>query len=304
MMMDTVAESAAAADVLTPGFQEKQWYSYAHNFESAFLPNIRHGAPATVSKRLGAYFLTKINGLKVIVFKTDLHMHQDAIKLPDGSMSLPIKDMLKQIIQEAKPKLFLTTGTSGGVYCSMHLGDVVVSRAARFQCDRSFRDAPFNHTTFKSDWTVPQTQLAEARKLMQLFASNLTGRGTPPFPNCDCNPDTARPTDVFFDGQDNIPAFHPIITVDYFEFGTSTNNLDKIGMAVEMDDAALGLACSELKNPPKWACVRNLSDATVNGQLSPADQNKCAGSTYAEYGYWTSVMSALAAWSIIAGFKS
>ena len=30
---------------------------------------------------------------------------------------------------------------------------------------------------------------------------------------------------------------------------------------------ALGLAVSELDNPPKWAVIRNMSDPTINGDL-------------------------------------
>ncbi len=100
---------------------------------------------------------------------------------------------------------------------------------------------------------------------------------------------------------DGIPEFHPILTTDFFEFGTSTNNLDKLGMAVEMDDACLGLACSEMKSPPRWACVRNLSDPTINGELDKKTQGNCAEYYYTKFGYWTTVMGALTTWGIIAG---
>ena len=303
IMMDTTAESAAAADVLTPGFTATQWYDYAHNYESHFVPLLRKGAPALESKRLGGYLPVTIKGRKALIFKSDLHMSQDAKKLPDGTNSLPLKDMLKQIIQEAEPKWFLTTGTSGGVYCGMHLGDVVVTRAARFICAKDFGKAVFNNKTFRSNWAVPKTMAAAAQKIMQKYASNLTGRGTPPAKNCSCCSDGKHPTDIHFDGQNGIPEFHPVLTVDYFEFGTSTNNLDKLGVAIEEDDAVLGLACSELKNPPKWVSVRNLSDTAVNGKLAESLQKQCAGFGYSHYGYWTSVNSALTAWSIAVGLK-
>ena len=71
--------------------------------------------------------------------------------------------------------------------------------------------------------------------------------------------------DIWLDGQVvngkmKMPAFHPILTTDYFEYGTSTNHLDQEGCAVEMGDAALGLALDERKTAgetvPKWAVVR------------------------------------------------
>lgn len=303
-MMDTAAEASAMADVLTLGQPDTGWYHYAKNFEKHYLPLVGPRGPSRMSKRLGSYFVVEINKLKVLVYKTELHMHEDAKKLPNGSMSVPIKDMFTQMIEDARPKLFLTTGTSGGVYCSMSLGDVSVSRAARFNCMKDFASAPFNHKTFKSQWTIPTKYVAQAEELMQSFASHLTGKtdpkGTPPDSHCGCSPDT-YPTKIHFDGVNGIPEFHPIITTDIFEFGTSTNNLDKLGMAVEMDDACLGLACSEMANPPHWACVRNLSDPTINGQLDMKAQENCAVYYYQKFGYWTTVMSALTTWAIIAG---
>jgi hypothetical protein len=305
-MMDTAAESRAMADVLTPGHTVADWYPYTKNFQSHYLPLIGPRGPSRESKRLGSYFVTEINRLSVLVYKTELHMHEDAKKLPDGSFSLPIKDMLAQMIGDSRPLVFLTTGTSGGVYCGMPLGDVVVSRAAMFHCQGDFASAPFNHKTFKSSWTIPRNQMPAAQKLMQGFAGHLTGKsvpkGTPPNPKCACAP-AGYPTNIHFDGADGIPEYHPILTTDVFEFGTSTNNLDKLGMAVEEDDACLGLACSEIHAPPHWACVRNLSDPTINGQLDPKVQETCADYYYSKFGYWTTVMSALTTWGIIAGLS-
>lgn len=304
-MMDTAAEAQAMADVLTPGVDRTNWYPYAKNFEKHFLPLIGPRGPSRMAKRLGSYFVIEINKVKVLVYKTELHMHEDAKKLPNGSMSLPIKDMLAQIIKDSRPKLFLTTGTSGGVYCDMSLGDVAVSRAARFTCFKDFKSAPFNNKTFKSDWAISKKHMAQAGKLMQKYGNRLTGKvepkGTPPNPKCGCSPNK-YPTKIHFDGQDGIPEFHPILTTDIFEFGTNVNNLDKLGMAVEMDDAVLGLVCSEMKSPPKWACVRNLSDPTINGHLDYKLQESCAVYYYQKFGYWTTVMSALTTWGIIAGF--
>src|ERR1041384_6428273 len=238
-MVDTAAESEAMADVLTPGISRTDWYHYAKNFEKHYLPLIGPRGPSRMSKRLGSYFVVEINKLKVLVYKTELHMHEDAKKLPNGTMSLPIKDMFTQMIKDARPKLFLTTGTSGGVYCSMSLGDVSVSRAARFNCHRDFKSAPFNNKTFKSDWTIPTKYVSKAEKLMHSFADHLTGKivpkGTPPDKHCGCSPDT-YPTKIHLAGAAANHEFHPILTTYFFDYGRSLNNLDKLGMAVEMDD--------------------------------------------------------------------
>ncbi len=301
-MMDTTAEAEAMSDVLTPGYYySSHWYRYAHNFSTVFYPQLGYNAPAYESQYLGLYFITYINGLKVLVYKTNLHMHTDG-KLVNGQYTLPIKDMLAQMIQEAQPSVFLTTGTSGGVYCSMQLGDVAATRAAHFMREQHYQDAAFNGQTYTSpSWQIPQQYAQQAQALMQGFAGNLTGAGTPPSDQCSCNSSGQYPTNLYFDGTGTIPAFHPIITTDFFEFGTSTNNLDNLGVAVEMDDAVLGLVCSEMQQPPNWASVRNLSDPCINGQLSTNLQGQCADFFYEKYGYWTTVMSGIATWSIIAG---
>jgi hypothetical protein len=302
-MMDTEAEAEAMCDVLTPGYYYKtDWYQYAKDFK-AYKPLLGPNTAATGSDSyLGLYMPITIGKLKVLVYKTNLHLKVDGKKLKNGQYTTPITKMLAQIIGDAKPKVFLTTGTSGGVYCSMQLGDVGVTRAAHFDCQDEFKNAPFNGKTYKSDWEVPKTYAAEAHKLMSGFAGELTSKGEPSEP-CNCNPSTKYPTNIYFDGVAPIPAFHPVITTDSFLFGTSSNGLDKLGLDVETDDACLGLVCSQMKNPPLWASVRNLSDPCINGKLSSSDQSNCADFYYDKYGYWTTVMSGITTWSIIAGYK-
>jgi hypothetical protein len=303
VMVDTSAEAEAASDVLTPGaFYATTWYRYAKNFDTAFKDQFGPNAPANEAPYLGLYYLTRIAGLTVLVYKTNLHLHTDGKLLPDGSYTTPIKDMLAQMIGDAAPTVFLTTGTSGGVYCSMQLGDVAVTRGATFFCEKNYAKEPWNGQQFTSDWTLPTAHLATAHGLMQGFASHLTGKGTPPSPNCSCNSSADYPTTIHLDGADGIPAFHPVITTDFFEFGTSTNGLDRKGIAVEMDDAMLGLVCEGLgSGAPRWASVRNLSDPCITGTLTDPQQSACAGYYYKGYGYWTTVMSSLTAWGLVAG---
>ena len=68
-----------------------------------------------------------------------------------------------------------------------------------------------------------------------------------------------------------------------------------------MGDAVLGLVTSEMTNPPRWAVVRNLSDPQINGAVEKDLQVNYAVWYYTRFGYWISVMSALATWGIIAG---
>lgn len=302
----TTDEQDALADVLTPGFQRKTWTRYNRNFDTHFAPLIRTGAPSKVARRLGSWLLTQIGGKRVVCFKSELHLNQDGIlnAVAPGVATLPVKDMFQQLIADVQPGVVLTVGTAGGVYPNHDLGDVMVTRAAKFRLQSEFKNAPYNGETYHSDWKIPTKQLSTAVKLMQPFAVNLveptlyaptirhTGK---PFKAPTYKPDIKR------DGIGGIPTNHPILTTDYFEYGTSANHLELQGMAVEMGDAALGLAISELSAPPRWAVVRNLSDPQINAAMDPDLQVDFAVWYYAKFGYWTSVMSSLATWGIIAG---
>ncbi|MGH8965140.1 MAG: hypothetical protein ACRDXB_07390, partial [Actinomycetes bacterium] len=110
------------------------------------------------------------------------------------------------------------------------------------------------------------------------------------------------------DGRD-FDAFLPMLTTDFFEFGTSKNELWKIGCGVEMGDAVLGMVIEELENAgqpaPRWLVIRNASDPQINGDLpdKPRALNMQAHWAvwyYETYGYWTSVNSAIATWAMIA----
>jgi nucleoside phosphorylase len=311
----TVAELNALADVFTPGHPRSHWYRYARGFEDSFLPKIREDAPARQAKRLASWFPTKIGDKTVLCMKSELHLNQDGVKTGDRTATLPVKDLFRQIIEEAQPSLVLTVGTSGGVKHEHDLGDVVVTRAAKFRLADEFANEPFAGKTYKSDWKIPTTHFAKAEELMAEHARELeepefgppTKRYAFDGPLLKSEPPNAP--SIHIDDGDGMPEFHPILTTDFFEFGTSANNLWSEGCAVEMGDAVLGLAAEELGDAaPNWAIVRNLSDPMINGDLptkprKPDMQAHWAVWYYEAYGYWTSVMGALATWAIIAGLE-
>jgi nucleoside phosphorylase len=304
----TVDELAALAKVMTPGVSAAHWQKYARNF-AQYQPNIRRYAPAQNARRLGTYQPVQVGQRRVLCMKSDLHLNQDGIATGVGTATLPVKDFFHQIIAEAKPSLILTIGTAGSVFERFALGDVVVTRAAKFRLSQEFRNEPFNGQTYRSEWPLPSREaMRPAVTLMHLFADDLI---EPPFApptkrfRFSSEPIQApgnRP-DLRLDGDD-MPEFHPILTTDYFEYGTSANRLDREGAAVEMGDAALGLACSELADPPRWAAVRNMSDPVINGDLPAKDfhlneQTTWAVGYYTAYGHYTSIVGALAAWGIV-----
>lgn len=309
----TIAEQTALADVLTPENGRARWYRYNRGFAERYASQIRAGAPAALSRRLGSYFPTRIGDKSVLCFKSELHLNQDGIATGDGTATLPVKTLFAQLIDEVKPQVVLTVGTGGGVAADQDLGDVVVTRAALFRCQSEFKNEPWNGQTFKSDWPIPTTWFDQAETLMRRYTDELVEPGfAPPTKRYGVEglvhsspPNTPS---IQLDGRE-LPPFHPVLTTDFFEFGTSTNQLDKIGCLVEMGDAALGLACSELPAAPHWAIVRNVSDPQINGELPTRPrktdmQAHWAVWYYETYGYWTSVTGALTTWAIIAGLSA
>jgi hypothetical protein len=298
----TVDESKALADVLTPGHFAPDWAHYTRGFAS-YLPKIRNGAPARMEGRLASYWQTAVGNKSVLVVKSELHMNQDS-HLVDGKPTLPILDFFKQVLSEAQPQHFFCIGTAGGLYPDKPLGTVAASRAVRFMCEKDFKSQPFANEEFQSDWTVPTTHRETALALMKPFLANLAVPANSAVSSCPCKAlqGTRVPkADFLLDGHAGIPAFHPVLTTDFFEFGTDKNQLDKLGMAVEMDDAVFGLAASQTAKPPRWASIRNYSDPAINSLLTMKKQEDCATQIYMHYGYWTSVLGAIATWSIIAG---
>lgn len=331
----TVAEVEALADTLTPGHGRNTWYRYARRFQEHYVPLIRRGAPALAARRLGSYFPTRIGNKDVLCFKSELHLNQDGIATGPGTATLPVKDLFRQMIDEVKPSLVITVGTAGatfppernvtvgGMSCPAHeLGDVMITRGAKFRLSQEFAQEDFAHKQYKCEsFTIPTGRLEAAKTLLAKHADNLfePALGPPTTKYQWTLPGLVagfkNKADFRIDGRD-FPAFHPMLTTDFFEFGTSTNNLEQEGCGVEMGDAVLGLVVEEMKSAglaaPDWLVIRNASDPQINGTLPdgrhaehpPALKRKLnmqahwAVWYYETYGYWTSVNSAIAVWAM------
>ncbi|QSQ26797.1 hypothetical protein JY651_18585 [Pyxidicoccus parkwayensis] len=310
----TVAEVEALADTLTPGVRRDHWNNYDRNYDSQYRPNIRKGAPSQRVGRLGSWFLTRIGTKKVLCFKSELHLNQDGMRTGDGTATLPVKDMFHQLISEVKPRMVLTVGTAGATFPDHELGDVIITRAAKFRLSQEFRNEDFNGKTYRCDFTIPTRFFNDAQQLMARHADQLREPDFGPptkryaFTGPLIHPPRNTP-DIKMDGRD-MPEFHPMLTTDFFEFGTSRNGLETAGAGVEMGDAVLGLVAEELgAKAPLWLVIRNASDPQINGDLPDAPralnmQAHWAVWYYESFGYWTSVNSALGTWAVIAGHGS
>lgn len=306
----TIDENNALADVFSPKFGRAKWHRYTRKWNS-YASEINRQAPAWFSKRLGSFVLSNVGTKRVLCFKSELHMARDAIanQAKPGTATYPIARLWRQLIDEVQPSYVLTTGTAGATMEKFTLGDVVVTRAARFRLNKLFKNATFRNDVFKSDWPLPpQKWFDEANHMFrntlgQELQEPPVGPPDRRYPKAPLAKPKRNRLTIHVDGRD-FSAFHPILTTDYFEFGTTRNKLGTRGCGVEMGDAMLGMAVSQMRTPPKWAVVRNMSDPVINGDLPTSrinQQTLWAVAFYQRFGQLTSIGSALACWAIVAG---
>ena len=246
----TVDEQDALCDVFTPGFGRSAWYRYTRNFpdyapasERERRPPPRSGWGATSRPRSAPPPSCASSRSSISTRTASEPRRGDGHAAGEGPV--PPDHRGGAAHRRAHDRHV------GGVFAVHQLGDVVVTRGAKFRLASEFRNEPFNGAVFTSDWEIPTARFDEAESLMAAFAGELAEPPLLPptkayhYHGSMIHTDPNVP-DIKLDGRD-MPAFHPILTTDYFEFGTSANRLDLEGAAVEMGDAALGLAAASLR---------------------------------------------------------
>jgi nucleoside phosphorylase len=281
----TVDEGHALSRVLTPGFDSKNdWKSYTHNMKRLF-KKFRAACPARNAGRLGAYWVTKINGLTVVCFKSESHLSQDGPQIPNF-------DVWQQLIDEVRPTLIITTGTGGGIGKRWEVGDVIVSPIVRFDCKKKFKNTKFQGQAFaKASYKAPkkvrQGNFAKARELFRANATHLPNTNSRKIPTIAVS--------------NSVPT--SIVTTDFFGFDNSQNTykLQGLGDLSEMGDAVLGAVLKPLAHKaPAWVAVRNVSDPQINEPgKSLREQAHDAALIYKGFGRWSSVCSAIVCWALI-----
>lgn len=288
----TNAEANAMAAVLTPGvwaappshWVGPAWYEYTNQWASKFAGRSTARGPASTGHYIGKYMPVIVGGKRVLLFKSNFHLARD-------DLSLPVKDMFKQVLEQTGAKLAITTGTAGAIGDKLQLGDVVVTNTAHFKLDGSFKKAPYNGRTV----TGPFTPKATAS--LNLVNSSLVKANAAILKKASIPPKRARPR-IFLPatiGETGEPAV--IVTTDKFEYDDAANTfaLQNLGAMVEMGDAVLGLACEELAAQVDWLAIRNASDPQMPAGATEAQSSDI----YARYGYWTSIPSVLASWAVV-----
>jgi nucleoside phosphorylase len=278
----TSAEASALATLMSPGYGTSDWYEYRHNI-AAYNPlvtgakspfNDKSSEMARYYRSLGLYFPCTIGAKKVLLFKSGLHLDYDG-------PAVPVQRLMAEIAQAVAPKLFITTGTGGGIGASVKLGDVVIAGTVRFDCQTQFKSEPWASASYTTS-ALPAGALAA-------LTPALTGVNAAKIPG-------ARATPEFFSG-----AAGTVVTTDFFAFDDSTDyyKLQGLGQACDMGDA---MVANALRNFPSidFYSIRNASDPQIpNPEQNITKASQQAAQIYAEYGGLTTAASVIASWAVV-----
>ena len=278
----TAAEASAMAALFTPGHQTADWYEYRHNVAS-YVPlvtgskapfNDRSADMARYYHSLGLYFPCTISGKRVLLFKSGLHLDYDGPQYP-------VRRLMSEIAQAVEPKIFITTGTGGGIGADVKLGDVVVAGTVKFDCKAQFKNEPWASASYTPSPLPSGALAAMTPALMGVNASRIPG---------------ARATPQIFSTPGDA-----VVTTDVFAFDDSSDyyGLQGLGRACDMGDAMVANSLQLFKSM-SWHSIRNASDPQIpNPNQNIEEANKEAALIYAKYGGLTTAASLIATWAII-----
>lgn len=265
--MWTAAEKQAVADVFNA--PEDEWNFYAKDFAS-YEDELTGRSPAKEAKRLAEYAVETIDGRRVALVHSQLHLATDSTKLP-------LRRLIAQIIRDTGCKNWIDTGTSGGIGSRVVVGDTVAAGNLIFDCTGDFKNESFAHQSFPTTMTLPE-EWSAAIAMMSVNAGLL-------------RPQTTRELKVW--NAD-------VITCDSFLFDMVGDpfGLEKYdggrALAEEMDASVLGLVAQDLGDAmPQYASLRSVSDPRMPGGTIQAAK-KAASKIYDDFGYAAQVPTSVA----------
>jgi hypothetical protein len=278
----TSAEASAMATLFTPGYPISAWYEYRCGV-AQYVPlvtgnqapfNSRDPDMARYYHSLGLYFPCTIGDARVLLIKSGLHLDYDG-------PAIPVRRLVQHIAQVVAPKIFITTGTGGGIGANVALGDVVIAGAVRFDCKTQFAGESWADAVYTPS-ALPAGALAA-------ITPALTSVNAARIPN-------ARPVPQIFSAPTDA-----VVTTDFFAFDDSTDHygLQGLGRACDMGDAMVANALQSFPDLV-WHSIRNASDPQIpNPTGNMIEASKEAAQIYASYGGLTTAASLVATWAVI-----
>jgi nucleoside phosphorylase len=195
--------------------------------------------------------------------------------------AVPFKKLVEEIVGTIKPKIFITTGTGGGIGDTVALGDVVIAGQTRFDCTTQFKNESWKSAIYKTT-PVPAGALAAITPaLTKVNAVRVQN---------------ARPVPKIWSAPQDT-----IVTTDFFGFDDSTDyyKLQGLGQVCDMGDAMVGNAMQQCPGT-NWFAIRNASDPQIpnpNHDIEAAKEE--AGQIYTKFGAFTTAASVIATWAVI-----
>src|SRR3984885_141678 len=179
------------------------------------------------------------------------------------------------------PKLFITTGTGGGIVKQVTLGDVVIAAQVKFDCTTQFKTQSWARASFPTAPLPAGAVGATSPDLTRVNAARVVGGRKIP--------------KIWSGGQT------AIVTTDFFAFDDSTNfyKLQGLGQACDMGDAMVASALQGIPNL-SWHAIRNASDPQIPNPTNSIKQaGDAAAQIYAKYGGLTTAASVISTWAVI-----
>ena len=279
----TSAEAAALAAMFTPDYLPSLWYEYRYNV-AEYVPLVTGAmAPfrdssaemARYYHSLGLYFPCTIGTAKVLLFKSGLHLDYDG-------PATPVKKLMAELVQTIAPKVFITTGTGGGIGADVALGDVVVAGRVRFDCTTQFKGEPWSTASYKTSALPTGALAAITPDLTKINAARIKGARAVP--------------KIWSSAEDTI------VTTDFFGFDDSTDYYKLEGNGARACDMGDAMVANALQTFPDvaWYAIRNASDPQMpNSDNKIEEAKQAAGQIYTEYGAFTTAASAIATWAVV-----
>ena len=283
-----------------------KWYKYSNGYEKAKKEyDIPSYAPSVEQDAWGSIFLVEVNGKKVLLIKSEMHISTDG-------KEMPVLAFVERIVKEASPKTLFTIGTAGGAKVDSKLGDVSITNAGKFELTGEFKNKKFANSTYSNKWQpkediqkkiapllrgVPATQ-----EMMNILVEELNNEeGTDlkwdDLKNNDIEPNKLADAKATFWDQD------PVLTTNGYEIATTDGNY-KTYVAMDMDDAAVAMVCHDFGIP--FGSFRNISDPVINAEIPSKKslhtiQKGWSAKIYSTFGFYSSYNGAIATWAAIAG---
>lgn len=267
-------------------------------------------------KYWGSITLATIGSSKICLFKSNLH-------LQEFTTVTPLINMIRVVLDDMKPSLFITTGTSGPLL-GQYMGDVMVTNTGYINVKKITDATAMNNNTYGTGYTLNSTQKQFIDGLsllkMPMTASNLnymldkhdvkwTNETVLP----SYNPSfLEKGAQVHIYGPQN-----PLMTVDTFMYAVYDNDKKQYGLSndgdgflffntaysvVEMDDAFIAYVINTYGNgKTDYVSVRSASNGCISTEIPYTQQKELVVDMYDYFGGYGQINGAMVCYAIAAG---